>query len=830
MGSFLLDLRYSLRMMAKAPGLTAILAITLALGIGASTTIFSVVRSVVLRDLPFEQPDRIVRLYTEFRSNPPLTKFAFSIPEIGEIQQNIRSCSLIAGWAPGTAPISGGDRPLRIQVGYATHQLLPLLGVPPLLGRWFDAEEDAPMPPSQGGVVGDPTVVVINYDVWKTAFGGDPQIIGKKVDLDALPVTIVGVMPPGFKFEDMDAWVPGRLDFSIRRRGSHMADMICRLAPGVSRSALDNELAALVNRLGTRDTKEFHSLSEKHPVVAVPYQQDLVGSLATTLWLLQGAVLFVLLISIVNVANLLLARAETRTREVAVRHALGASRRRLVRQFVTESLVLGILGAGLGILVSVWALDGVTAMIPKSAPRATEIRLDGMSVIFAVGCSVVASLLFGLAPILHAKKTDLHGALKDGSNRMTGSKARLRARRVLVIVEIALAMLLVIGCSVMVRSFVRLQRVQLGFTSDHVLTFGVNLPFKTYPPASTNVFWDRLEQRLKTLPGVKDATVLGGMPPDRGSSVQTFHIVGKPEPGKDDAPWNTDFFQVVGPHAIGVLGGRIVRGRDIDDRDTGAAPRVVLVNEAFAKKFFPGEDALGHELTTYSGATDKDHWRIVGIVADMKNAGVDKPAGAEMFVPRQQLATASDPPQGTWDFHAAVRTIDPPAELIPAVTRAVAELDPSAPLFDMRTFDDLMWEAIARPRFLTFLMTAFAIVALLLAAVGIYGVMAHTVVQRTHEIGLRMALGAHPRQVRAMVLRQAVTLVATGVSIGLGAAVALQLALEKPLVNLFYGERLSNPTLLGIVAIAVAATALLATWIPARRATKVEPTVALRSE
>ncbi|NVB84642.1 MAG: ABC transporter permease [Kofleriaceae bacterium] len=829
MSSLFLDLRYSLRMMAKTPGLTAILAITLAIGIGASTTIFSVVSSVVLRDLPYEDPGRIVRVYTEYHSKSSLHHFAISVPEIRDLQQNVRSCSLLAAWAQGSAPISGGDRPVRLQVGYATHQLLPLLGVPPLLGRWFDAEEDAPGTPSPGQLVGDPSVVVINYDVWQRAFGGDPQIIGKKVQLDALPVTVVGVMPRGFKFDDMEAWVPARFDFSTGRRASHFTNVVCRLAPGVSLGAFQSELSALSKSLGPRDTKEFHSLSETHPVVATPFQQDLVGSLATTLWLLQGAVLFVLMISIVNIANLLLARAETRTREVAVRHALGASRRRLVRQFVTESLVLGLLGGGLGILVSVWALDGVTAMIPKSAPRASEIRLDSMSVLFAVGCSVFASLLFGLAPILHAKKTDLHGALKDGSNRMTGSKARLRARRVLVIVEIALALLLVIGCSVMVRSFVRLQRVELGFKPDHVLTFGVNIPLKTYEPTATHVFWNRLEARLRALPGVESATLLDGLPPDRSANVESFHIVGKPEPQTGDTPWTTDYWQTIGARGVSVLGGRIVRGRDFDDRDAPGAPRVILVNEAFAKKFFPGEDAVGQQLAL-PGPNSKDiPVTIVGIVADMKNAGVDRPAGTEVFAPRAQLATVSPPPGLYW-MYAAVRTNDPPTELIPAVHRVVADLDPSVPLHAVRTFDDLMWESVARPRFLTFLLTSFAIVALLLAAVGIYGVMAHTVVQRTHEIGLRMALGAHPAQVRAMVLRQAASLVATGVAIGLGAAVVLQLALEKPLVNLFYGEKLSNPVLLAGVAIAVAATALFATWIPARRATKVEPTVALRSE
>jgi putative ABC transport system permease protein len=560
----------------------------------------------------------------------------------------------------------------------------------------------------------------------------------------------------------------------------------------------------------------------------------MVGSISSVLWMLQGAVLFVLLISIVNIANLLLARAETRTREIAVRHALGASRRRLLRQFVTESLVLGILGAGLGILVSVWALDGVTALIPKAAPRATEIRLDGTAIMFAVACSIVAALLFGLAPILHAKKSDLHGALKDGSNRMTGSRARLRVRRVLVIVEIALAMLLVIGCTVMVRTFMRLQNVNIGIKPDNVLTFGVNLPLRTYEqPTVALQFWDRLEQRLKTMPGVDGAALVETFGTDRGMNVESIRIPGRTtDEDIADPSRVVDFVQMVGPKALPVMGARFVQGRDLGESDAAGAPLVMVVNEAFAKKFFPNEDPMGKEVVPYPELDPKKDKlvRIVGVVADMKNRGLENSAGTEIYMVRAQVTTLFDPPLAPLVMYGIVRSSDSPAELAPAVARAVNEIDPSIPIYEVRTMNDVLWEAVARPRFLTLILSAFAFVALVLAAVGIYGVMAHTVAQRTHEIGLRVALGAQPAQVRRLVLRQAATLVAAGVAIGLGAIVALQIALAKPLAGFFYGEKLSQPLLLLAVAIAVAATALLATWVPARRATKVEPTVALRSE
>jgi putative ABC transport system permease protein len=458
MGSLWLDIRYALRMMVKTPALTAVLAITLSLGIGASTTIFSVVNSIVLQPLPYERPEQLVRIYTEFHSQLKLERFWVSPPEYYELSKACRSCASVAAWRDGTASLAGGDRPVRVQAASVTHTLLPLLGVRPQLGRWFDEAEDRP---------GDPTAIVLGHEIWKRAFNGDPSIVGRKVQLDAIPVTVVGVMPPGFDFLDRrEVYVPLGFDWSTNpnRRGSHIFNVIARLQPGVTITTLRDELGALAKAWKEQAAPNTHSLSPydpltpSHPIIARPFQADLIGGLSTTLWLLQGAVLLVLLISIVNVANLLLARSETRTREVAVRHALGASRRRLMRQFVTESLLLGVLGGALGIVVAVWAVDGVTALIPSSAPRASEITLDSTAVAFAVACSIFAALLFGIAPILHARRTDLYGALKDGSPRMTGSKARLRARRALVIAEIALAVVLVIGCSVMVRSFVKLQQ------------------------------------------------------------------------------------------------------------------------------------------------------------------------------------------------------------------------------------------------------------------------------------------------------------------------------------------------------------------------------------
>jgi putative ABC transport system permease protein len=560
----------------------------------------------------------------------------------------------------------------------------------------------------------------------------------------------------------------------------------------------------------------------------VGFQADLVGSLATTLWLLQAAVGFVLLISIVNVANLLLARAESRTREVAVRHALGASRRRLLRQFLTESLLLGLVGGGLGILVALWALDGVTALIPREAPRAGEIALDAPVVAFAVICSIAAAMVFGLAPILHARRTDLYGALKDGSSRMTANRSRLRARRALVTGEIALAVILVIGCGVMIRSFLRLQRVELGFAPDHLLTFGVEIPEKAYPPPAADAFWHRLHDRLIGLPGVRAAGLVGWLPPSHEISTNAIVFPGRSasDPGEPD--WSTDYMQTVDNDAFAALGARVVRGRGFTASDGPGAPRVAMVNESFATRFFHGRDPIGQTVQLLFNG--EPVFTVVGVVADVKTGGLDRPAGAELILPLWQSTTAWARPQVPSQLYGIVRTSDDPAALIPAVERAVAEIDPALPLFQVRTMNETVWQAVARPRFLLFLLSAFAGVALMLAAVGIYGVMAHTVAQRSHEIGLRVALGACPADVRAMVLRQAGRLVALGVALGVAGSIALSLVLGGALTEAFYGEAVIQPVLLTGVALAIAATALIATWIPAQRATRVQPTVALRSE
>ncbi|HMG24223.1 MAG TPA: ADOP family duplicated permease, partial [Kofleriaceae bacterium] len=621
-----LDARYALRMMAKSPGLTAVLIVTLALGIGATTTIFSVVNSVLLRPLSYPEPDRLARLFTEVTGKHGFPRVGFAAPSFQDLRRNCRTCAGVAAWRTTESSLAGGDRPVRVEATYATHELLPLLGVRPLLGRWFDASEDHP---------GDPQVVVIGHELWHRVFAGDPDIIGKQVLLDALPVSVIGVMPAGFRFlQRAEIWVPAQIDFAKEDNGSFSLEVIARLAPGASIASLEDELG-IQSRSWTDWLNVIAAKVGFPPLVlrahAVAFHADLVGSLSTTLWLLQAAVMLVLLISIVNVANLLLARSETRTREVAVRHALGASRRRLVRQFVTESLILGLAGGGLGILVAVWAIDGVTALIPRTAPRAGEVALDGPAVAFAVACSIVAALVFGLAPILHARRSDLHGALKDGSPRMTGSRARLRVRRALVISEIALAVVLVVGCTVMVRSFLRLQRVELGFQPDHLLTFGLELPDKTYAGGAGMAFWPRLEDRLRALPGVRSVALLDELPPTHHKDLNGVNFPGRSSSDRDEPDWIVDFTQTASAGAFDTLGARVVRGRELAASDTRDAPSVALVNQSFADKFFRGRDPIGQRIKMLFAAARE--FTVVGVIGDVKRESVDLPAGTELILP-----------------------------------------------------------------------------------------------------------------------------------------------------------------------------------------------------
>jgi predicted permease len=804
------DLRFALRLLRRTPAVSLIALATLAVGIGANTAIFTVVHSVVLAPLGFPAPERLVRLYTQFETLK-LDRFSFSIPEYVDLARQARSFESIGAFGIGGAPVLGGQVPERVPAAYVTASMLPTLGVAPARGRFFLPEEEAP---------NAPRAVVIGHGLWQRAFGGSADILGRTIRVDSSWVRIVGVMPASFEFPtpEVQIWVPWGLQVEQTARASHNLSVVARLRAGVTLEQARAELTAL--EAGWK-TQYKHALDGNHHRVFVASLKDeLVAELKRPLWVLQGAVGFVLLIVCANLSSVLLARAEARVREVALRTALGASTGRLARQFMTESALLSLGGGALGLLLSGFCVDVMLALAPAGAPRLGEVRLSGPVLVFALGASILVTFLFGAAPLAHARLRDLRGALADGV-RTTGGPARQRFRRTLVVVQVALAVVLVIGSVLMTRSFVHLSRVDLGFDPTHVLTFTIELPETDYPDAD-RVYgrWTAIEHRLAALPGAESATVLAGLPPIRLINANGFEIEGAPRPRDDSLP-TVDFFQQLGDDYLGTLRVPLVEGRAFDERDREGAPPVVVVNQALARRFFPGQSPLGKRVR---GGMDGPWRTIVGVVGDVKQQGVGAPVGTELYFPLRQPAFKGLPRV----LNVALRTRGEPAALEPAVRRAIGELDGTLAIQGLRPMTAVIYQAVARPRFLTSLLDAFSLLALALAAIGIYGVMSYGVAQRRRELGIRMALGATRSGVRWLVLGQGLRLAAAGTALGLGLAVLVNGWLSPLLVDLLYRVDALDPLVFAQVGLIVLVVAASATYAPALRATRIDPMTTLR--
>jgi putative ABC transport system permease protein len=819
MSGILWDLRFGLRLVLKNPTFTAIAVLTLGLGIGAVTAIFSVVNAVILRPLPYPRSERLVRFYTGFTAQK-LDRFSVSPPEYFDLLRDGASYESVAGYQPAGAAITAKDRPLRAPAAYTTWTFAQTIGVLPAQGRYFTKDEDLP---------GDVRAFVISDRLWRSAFAADPDILGRRVILDGMSAAIVGVMPEGFAFPqaDTDLWIPLQLDPASQARGNHRVTVIGRLQPGVSIGQARGELASLMAGWGAGSPG--HRLSPAdHPMAVYSLHEEVIGSVRSTLWLLQGAVLFVLLIACANVSNLLLARAEARSREIAVRNALGADRTRLVRQFLTESVLLGLFGGGVGLVLAIWGVDLTVSFLPKGAPRATEIGIDLVVLGFGVGAAFVTSLLFGLAPILHTRVRDLGAALKEGQR--TSGPPRQRFRRALVISEVSLAVVLVIGCGLVIKSFVRLQQVDPGFRPDGLVSGQVEIVDKSYPtPADLLAFWTRLQDRLRAEPGVASATLMTGRPPTRLINANDAIFEGKTETPQGPVH-NVDFWQTVGDDFFETMGIRLVSGRFLRRGDTLDAPLVVVINEALARKFYPGEDPIGKRMSVGGRRRgDEPRWEtIVGVVADVKQQGLEAPTGTEVFIPlRQTQAIYQGTPQ---NLYVMARGDLDPASTMAMLRRVVTDMDPTVPVYQLRTMDDVMYESVGKPRFITFLLVIFAGLALLLATIGIYGVMSYSVAQRTRELGIRMALGAPATGVRRMVMGEGLVLAAIGIAVGLVGAFALNSGIAAELAGMLYGVRAVDLPTFGGVAAAVLAVAAVACFVPALRATRVDPLVALRHE
>ena len=818
METFWQDVRFSVRMLAKNPGFTVAAVLCLMLGIGATTGIFSVVNAVLLRPLPFAHPEQLVRVYTEFPNFPNggLRRFWASPPEFLDLRRDAHSWASLDAWLDSGANIAGNEQPVRITSGLVTGGLLESLGVIPALGRVIAPSDDLP---------GATRVADISYGTWQSVFGGDPNIIGRETMYNGAKCNIIGVMKRGFEFPpgEIDApqiWTPLQLDpANPGGRGSHYLYLLGRLKNGVTGSQAQSELSALVQAYGEKAAPKTHAFTPKnHNLVSFPLQAEVVSSVRPALLMLLGAVAFVLLIACVNVANLLLARAEARRREIAIRSALGANVGRLARQFATEGILLSLIGAILGLGLAFGGLRLIQLTNAGGLPRAAEIGMDWRVLLFTLGTSVVTGILFGLAPFFPLFFEQLTDSLKNTAGSTTGGSGAQMFRRVLVAGELALALVLLIGCGLMVRAFWKLQEVHTGMNPQNVITMRVALPRATYAKnEQADAFFSRLEDRLNQIPGVESAALASGLAPQRPPNMNDTMIEGFVQQ-KNGPIQNVDYYQVVSKDYFYAMGIRLVEGRVFDDRDIQGAPNVVIINQTMARTFWPGQDPIGRRIQP--GNTN-DFTTIVGIVDDVKNAGLDRATGTEIYLPYRQ-------PQGSGNrnMYAILRGKGDPRNLAAAVRQEMNAIDPALPLSQIRLMDDVLSAAQSRPRFLTLLLALFSCVALAIATIGIYGVISYSVERRSREFGLRMALGAQPNDVLSLVMKQGAGLALIGVVVGLVAAFAL----TRLMTTLLFGVTPTDIPTFAVVTAILTVVALLASYIPARRATKVDPIQTLRYE
>jgi putative ABC transport system permease protein len=820
MPDFLQDVRFGVRMLASRPGFTTAAALCLALGIGATTAIFSVVNAVVLRPLPYAQPERLVRIYTEFPTFPNggLRRFWTSGPEYFDMKRDLRSWETIDAWNIGGVNLGAEPQPVRVTAALITGNLLPTLRVQPVKGRTVLPGDDKP---------GAPLVIDISYGLWQRAFGSDPNIVGRTTQLQGNKCTIAGVMPRGFQFPPGEAdppelWMPLRLNPARPgSRGGHSLYLLGRLKPGVSLDQARSEMIGIVQQSGKLAAPNYHSFHpERHPVVMYAFQEEVVSGVRPAMLMLLGAVVFVLLIACCNVANLLLARSETRQREIAVRAAIGASRARLLRQFMTEGTLLSLIGALPGLLLAYGSLYVMKTAAAGSIPRANEIRIDTTVLLFTVAVSVLTGIFFGLAPVMHVATGKLNDALKAGAGRSSASVGSQRFRQVLAIGELALALVLLIGAGLMVRAFWKLQEVNIGVNPRSLITMRVALPFSVYTTSqSMDGFWNRLLERLRQLPGVKAAALASGLPPIRRPNENDTEIEGFVDPQRR-TPQNVAFWNAVSPGYFETMGIHLVEGRYFEPRDGAGAPDVVVVNQAMARMFWGNVSPIGRRVRP----SFSDPWcTVVGVVADVKNAGSDRAARTELYLPYQQTQASKNRNSNSY---IVVQVSGDPIGLVNSVRREVTALDPALPLADVRSMDDVIGAARARPRFLMLLLTLFSAVSVTLAAFGLYGVISYAVAQRTSEFGIRMALGAQSGDVVAMVLRQGLTLGIVGVVCGALGAVFLTRLMSGLLFDM---GPFDAPTFTTMAAALLAVT-LAACYVPALRATRVDPVKALRYE
>ena len=809
------DIQYALRALRRQPGFALITVLTLALGIGANTAVFSAVNGVLLRPLGYPQPDRLEYITSQF---PGLgfDQFWVSLPEFVEFKQHNQAFSNVGAYNIGAVNL-GTSTPSRPVSGLVTPELMPTLGVGPYLGRWFKPEDSVPNAPN---------VVILAYELWQRSFGSDRAVIGKTIRVNDQSVEVVGVMPRGFDVHDqkVEIWQPLTMDPATypNRRGGHFLYLVGRLKDGVTRQQAIADMNRLLEQWRTLVPTGHVPDTKNHRFRMDHLRDDVVGGVKRALIVLQVAVGFVLLIACANLANLLIARADTRRREYAVRTALGASRRRLFSQLLTEGLLLAIAASALGIGLAYAGLQTLLAVNPDAIPRTAEIRIDWPVLVFTLGVAVATGLVFAFVPLFHIRGDNVGQAVKDAGARTTSGGSRVWVRSTLVVVEVALAVTLVVGAGLLIRSFVNLMRVDMGFNRSQLSTFGVVLPAASYNPQRRIGFYSELTSKLRAVPGVQSVAAMSGLPPLRNVNANDTdfeHIPNNRPPG-EGPPENVDFYQYVTVGYTDTMGIPVMEGRSFQDADGTGAP-VVLVNQTLAKKFFTDRPAIGGRVKVGFGP-NSPFFTIVGVLKDVKQGGVAEAAGTELYMLADQMPKYGNFAPGQMNF--VVRAGVPFDTIAPRFRQAVQSIDSGLPVIRMRSMEDVIDAAVARPRFLTVLLGVFAGLALLLAAVGTYGVLSYLVTERRHEIGIRMALGADRARILRLVLFRGLVLSGIGLVIGLGASMGL----SRVLSALLYNVAPTDPRTLAGVAAIIAGAAVVACLIPAWRATRVDPLVVLR--
>ena len=810
------DARYGVRMLARNRSFAVVAILTLALGIGANTAIFSVVYAVLLRPLPFVAPDQLMSVVsTRLRGNVPDNA---SYPDFADWTAQNHVFSQMAAYDTDNFTLTGQAEAMHIQGAVVSADLFSLLGVKPVLGRAFLPDEDK-LPAANGAFA-----IILSHRLWRERFGADPGIVGRSIEIDNRNFTVVGVMPAGFQFpiqaEPADFWMAMAINFVTApgepsmadQRGAHFLDVIARLKPHVTRAEAQAEMSTIVSRLNNQ-----YPDNAPRGVEIVPEIDRVAGPARLALLVLLAAVGCVLLIACANVANLTLARGASRQKEMAVRAVLGAGRGRMIRQLLTESVLLALLGGVLGSALGLWGISGLIRLLPVDIPRLASVRIDSTVLVFTALVSMLTGILFGLAPAAQASRLDFVESLKEGGRGLSEGLHRSRARGLLVVADVAVAAVLLVGAGLLINSFLRLQHIDPGFNPQHVLTFKMDLPYVRYSGLSQTQFFERAIERLSHLPGVLSASAVLPLPLDGDEVGTMLNIEGQPVA---EANRPRTGYSWVEPGYFRTVGIPFIKGRDFTPADDLEATPVVIIDQTLARQFFPHQDPIGRRIKPGIGnGYNTAPWReIVGVVGDVRQYGLTSGPGPEVYVPLAQS------PLGSMNF--VVRTGVDPLSMVGTVREEMAEMDKNLPFYGVKTFNQYLGQGFAQPRFLTLLFGLFAALALALAAVGLYGLVSYSASQRTHEIGIRMALGAEKRDVLRLVVGQGFKLTILGVAVG----IAGSFALTRFMSSLLYGVKPTDPVTFTAVAFVLVGVALLASYLPARRATKVDPMVALRYE